>query len=212
VIPIPGLDAVRCSWITVQGEGYVLYGFLLYTASDHFFPDYIDHEGLRDLDMWSGEDCAIFLVHSPSAEWIDYTKATNHTWWRVFAKEFDGSFRDGDYRDGPPFINEPNDYERLLTTPFLTIDGKHASLSDIANPKVNEFLHGREIANVLRWFDLRETQHPCMILFKDLYDESVWYVDLSDLVDIPPRDLRQSLKQWFAGPSFGHMLREASRA
>ena len=84
MIPVPGLENVQCAWVDIKAQGFTLHGFLTFLASDHYFPEYLDGEGLSDLDVWSGHDCAIFVVQSPSAAWIQYTKATDHTWWKLF--------------------------------------------------------------------------------------------------------------------------------
>ncbi len=83
MMPIPGYEAVRCAWLRVEAEGYVLHGFL-YTLSDHPFPDYLDDTGLMDLDGWTGDECAVFVLYPPSSAWIDYTSSKDHAWWRVF--------------------------------------------------------------------------------------------------------------------------------
>ena len=77
MVPIPGLESVKSAWLTIEAEGFNLHGFFIYAAGDHYFPEYIDGDGLGELDRWSTDECAIFVVHSPSEQWIEYTKRTN---------------------------------------------------------------------------------------------------------------------------------------
>jgi hypothetical protein len=200
MIPIPGLESVKCAWIDIQAHGFSLHGFLLFLASDHFFPEYLDGEGLGDLDVWSGDDCAIFVVQSPSAAWIEYTKATGHSWWKLF----------GHLIDQDSYVGE------FLSThgnaAVLEIDGKARTLREVFAPCLNQFQHSKEIAKVLHRFNLQPTDHPSLILFRDISDREVWHIDLRDLVDIPQRDLRAALQTWFSGNDFKQLLKEASDA
>ena len=87
MIPVAALQDVHIRWLEIRKHGFVLHGFLLYTGSDQFIPEYIGGEGLTDLDMWSGRQCGIFLLHDPPAEWIEYARARDHVWWRTFGNE-----------------------------------------------------------------------------------------------------------------------------
>jgi len=200
MIPVPGIDSVKCAWIEIKSEGFAMHGFFLFLGSDHYFPEYIEGEGLADLDTWTGDDCAIFIVQSPSAKWIEYTRATNHTWWKLFGQsvEFD------------------DDIKQILTErgniPLIQMNGSKKTLKDIFAPCLNQFQHSAEIAKILHRFNLNPTDHPCLILFKDLKDSMVWHVDLSDLVNTPERDLRTALHQWFAGRDFKSLLKGAHHA
>lgn len=200
MIPIPCLENVKCAWIEIQAQGFWLHGFLAFLASDHNFPEYLEGDGLGDLDVWSGTDCAIFVVHSPSDAWIDYTRATGHAWWKLFGNIFD--------------INSET-AEFLAThgnAQVLEIGGERKTLKEVFAPSMNQFQHGHEIGKILNRFNLSPTDHPSLILFKDLYDTSVWHVDLKDLVGISERDLRTSLQRWFSGPDFKQLIEEAKNA
>jgi hypothetical protein len=199
MIPIPGLESVVCSWITIKAEGYQLHGFLIYTASDHYFPEYINGEGLADLDVWTGHDCAIFVVHSPSEQWIEYTKASDHTWWRLFGQCFENQTQ-------AEIIQQHGDI------PILQVGNVRKTLREVFAPCLNSYLYGQEIARILSYFDLKATQHPSMILFKELDDKWVWYVDMNDLTNIPQADLRAALQRWFGGNDFTRLLKEARNA
>lgn len=200
MIPVPGLDSVRCSWVEIQAEGFSLHGFLVFLASDHYFPQYLDGDGLADLDSWTGSDCAIFVVQSPSAKWIEYTRTTDHTWWRLFG----------------PLLAADEELEQVLVghgkAPLLKVNGTRRTLQEVFAPCLNHFQHSAEIEKILHRFNLRPTDHPSLILFKELKDRSIWHVDMSDLVDIPERDLRNALHRWFAGTDFRKLLREARHA
>jgi len=180
--------------LTIKGEGFNLYGFFLYTASDHYFPEYMENEGLMDLDMWTGADIAVFIVQSPSQQWIDYARTTNHAWWKLFGKHAE-------------LLELYQDVAVLQTREGLK------TFREVFAPCLNQFLHTSEIAKILQWFGLKPTEHPCMVLFKDLYrDKSIWYVDLRDTLNVPKYKLRTSLLQWFDGPHFKKLMKEAQNA
>ena len=50
MIPIPGLEDVKIKWVLLEKEGFLLFGFLLYTNSDRALVDYMK-DGLFDLDF-----------------------------------------------------------------------------------------------------------------------------------------------------------------
>jgi hypothetical protein len=114
---------------------------LLYTAADHFFPEFIDSDGLREIDMWTRSDCAIFIVHTPSQEWIEYAKATNHIWWQVFKDNIAS-------RDLLDVVGE------FLTGPIIEIDGERRTMQQLFAPRPNQYVYTFEVAKILQRFGL----------------------------------------------------------
>jgi hypothetical protein len=201
MIPVPGLDAVRCAWIEIRQEGFVLHGFLLYRSTDHFFPEYLDGDGLDDLNIWTGDECAVFVVQSPSAQWIDYTRKSNHTWWKLFGHHT---------QDGVGTF--PNLAKDIGNAAVLAIGQETLTFRDVFAPCLNQFQHSAEIAKILRRFGLGPTEHPCLVLFRDIKDRDIWFVDLRDLRGLPERELGESLQRWFGGSEFAEMMEEARHA
>lgn len=200
MIPVPGLESVECAWIDIKTQGFTLHGFLVFLASDHYFPEYLEGEGLGDLNLWSGKDCAIFVVQSPSAAWIEYTKKEKHAWWKLFGHLFDHSSDDGD------FLSSNGNAK------ILQLHGSTRTLREFFAPCLNHFQHSDEIAKVLHRFNLQPTDHPALILFRDIKDRVIWHVGLRDLVGTPESDLRASLQTWFSGLEFKRLLKEATDA
>ena len=200
MIPIPCLENVKCAWVDIQAQGFCLYGFLVFLASDYNFPEYLEGDGLGDLNIWSGNDCAIFVVQSPSAAWIDYTRATNHAWWQIFGN----------------IVDAGSDAVELLTehgnAAVLEIGDETKTLKEVFAPSMNQFQHAHEISKILYRFNLSPTDHPSLILFENLDDTDIWHINLKDLVGISERDLRTSLQRWFSGSDFKQLLREAKHA
>jgi hypothetical protein len=203
MIPVPGLDSVRCAWVEIRQEGFALHGFLLFRSTDHYFPEYLEGDGLDDLNIWTGDDCAIFVVQSPSATWIEYTKATNHTWWKLFGRY------DVDHTSSSPFSDLARD---LGHSAVLAVGEETLTLRNVFAPCLNQFQHSAEIAKILYRFGLEPTEHPCLILFRDLKDRDIWFVDLRDLCRLPESDLAESLKRWFGDGEFKRMMEEARYA
>ena len=201
MIPVPGLDSVRCAWVEIRQEGFVLHGFLLYRSTDHYFPEYLDGDGLDDLNIWTGDDYAVFVVQSPSAQWIEYTRATNHTWWKLFGRYTE----DGSSTFSDLAVNVGN-------AAVLAVGEETLTLRDVFAPCLNQFQHSAEIAKILHRFGLGPTEHPCLVLFRDLRDRDVWFVDLRDLRGLREPDLAKSLQNWFGGRDFARMMEEARHA
>lgn len=200
MIPVPNMNRVECAWVEIRGQGFSLHGFLVFLTSDHFFPQYLENDGLGDLDMWTGRECGVFVVQSPSAAWIEYTRKNNHPWWQLFGH----------------LAEENEEFAETLEAHgdarVVSLDGRKQSLREAFAPCLNHFQYAAEIEKVLYRFNLDATDHPGLILFTDWYDPTVWYVDMRDLVDIPERDLRQSLHRWFSGPEFKKILSESKNA
>ena len=200
MMPIPGYEAVRCAWLRIEAEGFVLHGFLLYTLGDHPFPDYLDGSGLMDLDGWTGHECAVFIIHPPSDAWIEYTSQSAHPWWKVFGNAGIESQR--------------RLRERIAAIGSIPIsfDGERRSLASILAPPVNQFAHRAEVEKVLGKFCCTPTEHPCLILFKSLRQRKFWFVGMQDLLGQPLPRLRSAMRDWFDGKHFKRILAEARNA
>ncbi|WP_437193596.1 hypothetical protein [Planctomicrobium sp. SH527] len=199
MMPIPGMDDLQYAWFEVKGRGFSLHGFLLYLSSDHHFPEYVNGEGLSDLDVWSGHDCAVYVIHTPSEKWIQYTQSSNHPWWQLFGHEH----------------TENSDLEVLREfgdAQLLIVNGEAKTMREVFDPSLNEFHHNGEIAKVLHRFGLRPTETPCLIFFKDLYDNSIWSVDLKEFAGVEQRVLRAAMQAWFGGKDFARLLKEVRHA
>jgi hypothetical protein len=200
MMPIPGYDAVQCAWLRIEAEGFVLHGFLLYTQGDHPFPEYLDGSGLMDLDGWTGQECAVFVIYPPSETWIDYAHDRQHPWWRVFGN------------------TEPAAQTRLrehlgpMAFAPIEFDGERRTLISILAPPINQFSHRAEVERVLSQFCCNPTEHPCLILFRSLRETSFWFVDLQDMLDCAIHDVRSALRTWFDGRHFKRILNEARHA
>lgn len=200
MMPIPGLEALRYSWFEVKGQGFVLHGFLLFLVDERHFPEYVSGNGLGELDIWSGHECAVYVIHAPSAKWIQYTQETRHPWWRTFGARF---IEDEDVSD---LLEEHGDAE------VLALEGGVRTMRQVFAPPVNEIRQAHEVAKVLRRFGLSPTETPCMVFFKDIDDDRVWSVDLKEFVGVDQPVLRAGLQAWFGGKDFARLLKEARRA
>lgn len=201
MIPVPGLDSVRCAWVEIRQEGFILHGFLLYRSTDHYFPEYLDGDGLDDLNIWTGDECAVFVVQSPSSQWIDYTRETNHPWWKLFGRYA---------ADSSSTFSELA--RNVGNTAVLAVGEETLTLRDVFAPCLNQFQHSSEIARILHRFGLEPTEHPCLVLFRDLRSRDVWFVDLRDLRGLSELDLGKSLQSWFGGRHFARIMEEARHA
>ena len=193
MIPIPGFERVEYNWVTIKGEGFTLYGFLLYTTTDREFSDYMNNDGFVDLEQWTGEGLEVFIVQSPSEEWIEYARSTNHAWWKLFGEQAE-------------FLEKHQDAAVLPTK-----EGPK-TLREVFAPWFNKFLQAEEISKILDQFGIERTKHPCMVLFKDLEDKFFNFSDFRDLLNVPQQMVRISLRKWLEGPEFIEVMKEAQHA
>jgi hypothetical protein len=230
MLPVPNLEAFQSVWLDLKLQGFALYGFFLFVGADHFFPEYLNDSGLVDLESWTGRNCALFVFHSPSAEWVDYTQRSSHVWWRLFghastgqgmlsvnsaASEVISSLTSAGLIEHKKSFGKkvlPAEFEDIKDEPLLEIDGDTYSVADLFSSCHDHFQHAMEIQKVLHRFDLPPTAHPCFVLFQDLNAASGWFVDLNDMLNLPERELRAALKDWFAGPEFHNLIAEAESA
>jgi hypothetical protein len=119
-------------------------------------------------------------------------------------------FKQAEYKE-PNAERALDRFRDISREPLLEIDGKSYSLAEVFAPRLNEFENAKEIQTILYRFNLKNTDHPCMVFFQDLSDKNVWFVDLSDLLDVPKTQLRAAIKEWFGGSEFQTLLK-AKRA
>jgi len=86
MLPVVNLDSVRVAWVKIQGAGYVLYGFLLYTAADRAIWSFLNNGGMIELDWLSGPRCAIFVLGRPPKDFVEYAEREKpaHPWIKIF--------------------------------------------------------------------------------------------------------------------------------
>ena len=197
MFPARTLKDISIAWLDIKSEQRALYGILLYTVSDHHFPEYVRTDGMLDLNDWIKPDCSIIIMDSPSRQWLAYARDENNAWWRSLAKR--GVVPD-DISDA---------LEASLDEPLLQIAGKDKSLREVLGG-ANPFSHADEIAKVLDFFALPRNEHPSLLLFKDFFATHFWFVDLSDMLDTDVGLLRIALRRWFRGPAFKKILASAA--
>jgi hypothetical protein len=231
MLPVPNLKAFQSAWLDLKDLGFALHGFFLFVGSDHYFPEYLNNGGLADLESWTADTCALFVLHSPSAEWVDYARKDRHVWWKLFGAgsivsqgvvSANGAGKDIGRRVTPPSTAKqeklpgrkrlPVEFDSIKNEPLLEIDGILYSPAELFSSSHDQFHHTMEIQKVLRRFNLPPTSHPCFVFFRDLSDAYGWFVSLNDLLNLPELSLRTALKDWFGGAEFRRLVAEAKRA
>jgi len=192
MIPVSSLEDVRINRLKIRKHGFALHGFLLYTSSDKFITEYIDDEGLTDLDMWSGDECGLFLLYDPPSDWVSYAKSQNHIWWETFGSSTKTAHLAREYADAA----------------VLDIgEGTPVSFKEILPLPGNRGLAKQHVASILSFFEIDPTKHPSIILFRDLQDRDVWLVELDDFLGLDPLALRRAFKSWFSSDDFKKLLK-----
>lgn len=205
MFPVPGLDQIRVAWILIEREGFLLYGFLLYTSSDRAVVDYIK-EGIFDLDILSGNECAIFIIESPSKEWIEYTQRSNNSWWLLFGKELTEKFSREKAEPSQQRLSllERNIIENNHNCSIVIGDGNIVSLWQIIEPQINLLYNRAEALRVAKYFGLDSKDIPCLIFFKNLKSQIIWKSSIEDLDT--QNDLKKFFREFFDSNDFKALL------
>lgn len=232
MIPVLGLDQVRVKWLVIEKEGYLLFGFLLYTNSDRIVVDFMK-DGIVELDDLSGEKCAVFVIESPSKEWLHYSRQTKHPWWRLFGEEISrssnisndaGQPKEGHWWDSfkslfssnvrdqrNPSNSKLSVYQKSIIenvrdSVIVIGDGNNLSLGTIMEPDINLLYNRAEALKVARHFNLEATDLPCLIFFKNLNSRVIWKSRLGN--HGTQDDLKNFFRNFFTSPEFESLVYE----
>jgi hypothetical protein len=191
MIPVVGLDQVRISWIEIQKEGYVLYGFLLYTDTDQALRQYVS-DGLIELDTMSGRECAIFVIDSPSKKWIEMTKRKEHIWWKLFGTEQHQSVSSESDARNENIIDArlraiSNNNDLIVQTG----NNETVRLEQLLVPNLERIYDRNEAFQIASHFNIQRDQIPCLVFFKDIEG------DMIDLVYLQQHETYDSLRMFF---------------
>jgi hypothetical protein len=206
MIPIFNLNQVRVAWIEIRGQGFILYGFMLYSDLDTPLVEYM-RRGLSELDYLSGSECAIFVIESPSEKFIQHAKRVQHPWWRLFGGSLAPLVREGDGR-----LERGSDVPRILLENQNAVlievgDNRPVPLRHLVEPDYSVLYDREEVWAAVQHFGLSPDEIPCIIFFQDLDKGDLTVVDLRDI-----RTLNQathSFRKFFAGGDFKKILKEA---
>jgi hypothetical protein len=207
---VPGLEQVNVAWVMLQKEGYVLYGFLLYADTDSEIVKFMS-DGIFDLDVLSGDECAIFVIESPSEKWITYAKQGNHTWWRLFGKQLAEQ----------TLAEKPSDEKSKWFWQKITLfqqviiqnntdanivvgDDNIVSLAHIIQPRISLLYNRNEAFKVATHFGVDYCELPCLIFFKDLKGRVIWKKQLEQYDS--QASLKKFFREFFQSDDFNSML------
>ena len=170
---VTGLEQIRVKWLVRSDKSsYQLLGFLLYTDSDRAMVDYM-RDGIFDLDELSGEECAIFVIESPSEKWINYSKQKNHDWWTLFGKELaEKALSERSPEKPKSFLRNLFSFEQViikdnLNTTIVVGNDNTVSLAHIIQPTISLLYNRNEALKVARHFGIALKELPCIFFFKD---------------------------------------------
>jgi hypothetical protein len=167
---------------------------------------------LIELDRISGPECAIFIVESPSARWVEMTRKKNHPWWRLF-----GSSTNIQASDTEPtqvaFIDANTLLQALAQNKNLILfqlqPGEIVTQKHLLEPSYQSFYDRNEIWDIADRFGIASSQVPCLFFFKDFDndEEDITVVDLTDLRT--QWQIKRYFRHFFDSPEFKHILSKA---
>ncbi len=208
MIPIPGLEDVKIKWVLLEKEGFLLFGFLLYTNSDRALVDYMK-DGLFDLDFLSGDKCAIFVIESPSKEWIARTQKSGHTWWKIYGNQLitrrtaeTTNFQAKKHSIFP--IIQKIIIENNQDCMIAIGDGNHININQLLEPDIDLLYDRSEALRVARFFGLQAKDVPCLIFFKDLDSHIIWNSPLGNLQS--QNEVKLFFRQFFESSEFSALM------
>jgi hypothetical protein len=211
VIPVLGLEQARIAWVQIRGEGYVIYGFILYTDSDSALVEYMQ-TGLLELDRISGPECAIFIIESPSAKWVEMAKKKNHPWWRLFGSTASLSNSPAEVAQAS-LPNRDHLLQALAQNkPFIVFQvepGEVVSQKHLLEPNYQSLYDRNEALEIAEFFGIVPSQVPCLIFFKD-FDNDEEDITVADLTDIRTQwQMKRYFRRFFSSSEFKQILKNA---
>jgi hypothetical protein len=213
MIPVIDLNQVHVAWLQIKGAGFVLYGFMVYSDQDSPLVEFMQKQsGLAELDQLSGEDCAIFVIESPSRRWIEYAKRHNHPWWRLFGSSINQGTHHRDIGQNSPGVSEAvENLVRNRDSVLVVVNGgeEPLTLKQILEPRYDALYDRNEVWAVVRHFGLSPQEVPCIVFFRDIDEGDFDVICLRDITS--PRQATLSFRDFFGGPDFGRLMKEARK-
>ncbi|MCF0069768.1 hypothetical protein LZD49_04745 [Dyadobacter sp. CY261] len=205
MMPFPGLTEVKIQWLAIQQGNYKLYGFLIYTGSDLLIVEFLK-EGIFDLDVLSGEECAIFLIEPPSKKWINYVKKTGHPWSKFFNNLVNPIPAVADAspskRAGIPSTSVT--IQDIYNSVVILGDGNRVVMNQLLEPDYDALFDRSEAYKVADHFNIAKREIPCLVFFKDIDDHLIWMQQLDDYET--PKALTGFFRSFFDSPTFQSLL------
>lgn len=210
MIPIGGLDSVRVFWFQLEGENFVLYGFLLYTNADTGIWSYVQNGGMLDLDHITGDRCAVFVLDEPPADFVKEAKKKNHVWYRYFSESRGAdSYGSEDTSTDSDLGGEVGSFSRNTLQSLRNCVVVIGSENHIAAESLVDgaAIDRDEIGKVLDHFALDFGRVPCITWFRSLDDSRFEVVDLKTITDA--HSARLFFRTYFTSESFRRLLKVA---
>lgn len=212
MIPVFDLNQVQVAWVQIRGAGFILYGFMVYSDQDAPLVEFMQKQsGLAELDQLSGDECAIFVIESPSRKWVEYTKRHDHAWWRLFGSHLNQRSYRQDGLSSPGVTTAVETLVRNRDSVMVVVDGEQEpqTLRQILEPNYDALYDRNEVWAVVRHFGLSPQEVPCIVFFKDLDEGDFDVVCLRDITS--PRQATLSFRDFFGGQDFRRLMKEARR-
>lgn len=213
MIPVFDLNQVHVAWFQIKGSGFVLYGFMIYSDQDSPLVEFMQRQsGLAELDQLSGDECAIFVIESPSRRWIEYARRHDHVWWRLFGSRMDQNSYDADMKLSSPGVTQAVEIlVRNRDSVLVVVEAgeEPRTLRQILEPNYDALYDRNEVWAVVRHFGLSPQEVPCIVFFKDIDEGDFDVVCLRDITS--PRQATMSFRDFFAGSDFRRLIKEARR-
>lgn len=205
MMPFPGLSEVRIQWVAIQQGNYRLYGFLIYTGSDTALVEFLK-EGILDLDVLSGEECAIFLIEPPSKKWINYVRKSNHHWSRFFSDIVNPTPGHLDSRRPKETAGSPGKVtiQDITNSVVILGDGNQVLMNQLLEPDYDVLFDRSEAYKVAEHFQIPKREIPCLVFFKNIDDHLIWMKQLDDYDT--PKALKVFFRDFFDSLAFQSLL------
>jgi len=170
---------MRVQWFAIQHYGFLLYGFVLYKASNVQVCEFMALDGLAQIDVWTGDETAIFSLSEPNDRWRRYAAQGGGQWQALFGDAWKAAYEE----------------RARLPIPDLEVsdaDGEPIGLRTLVGSQSCEPFWGlREVEAVRRTFGLEEDQVPCVYFFYDL-DDPEGYIAV-----LPRFEAVVDVEEWF---------------
>jgi hypothetical protein len=197
----PGLSEIKIQWLAIQQGNYKLYGFLIYTGADTVIVEFLK-EGILDLDVLSGNECAIFLIEPPSKKWINYVRKSGHPWAQFFNDLINPAPGHANVRQPKVGAEVPGTVtiEDITTSVVILGNDNHVLMNQLLEPDYDALFDRSEAYKVAEHFHIAKQEIPCLIFFKDIDDHLIWMQQLDDYDTL--KSLKIFFRNFFDSPAF----------
>jgi hypothetical protein len=172
------------AWVKLRSDKLVLYGFIFYSDADTAIVEYVNLS-FTEVDHLAGPECLVFVIEAPSMQWIETAYRANYPFLQVLSdlKPISSQSQNSDVSGGQGTITAL--LSIILQNPQLCVfhlkQGENVGVQHLLSPQYRIPYNRAEIWEVARFFNIKASEVPCLVLFQHLDAGEIWLLDLTHI-------------------------------